>query len=107
MTRGASILTRVIHGAADRLAMDQSIPANSREAFRATVVCVIEQQVRDIIGYDEVRIRGWSVLPSVRAARLRRINEAVRSGEEPAAIARRECVSTQYVRRLRAKLMCR
>ncbi len=99
-----SILQRIIVGAADRLANDPRIPDSSRLAFRETAVHVFEQQVRDVIGYDEVRIRGWSMLPSERRARQTRIVTALKANEEPKTIAAREKVGEPYVRKLRARL---
>lgn len=98
------IVRRIISSAAERLAQDPRIPADAREAFRATAVSVFEQQVRDLIGCDSVLLTGWRVTPSDRQARRQRIEMAIRSGEPAAAIAARERVTAAWVRMLAAQL---
>lgn len=96
------IVHRIISSAADRLSQDPRIPADARDAFRATAISVFEQQVRELIGCDTVRLTGWRVTPSERQARRQRIEVAIKSGEPAGSIARRERVSESWVQKLGA-----
>lgn len=104
MNRRNSTMHRLLAGMADAALPALKVPPQNREAMRATLISVFEHQVVRIIGQDEVRLRGWKVVPSERAARQRRIVEALRASQDPADIARRENVSERWVRKVRAEL---
>lgn len=104
MTR-QGLLHTIIEGAAERLALHPSIPEANRQAFRATAVHVIEQQISAVIGSDTLRITGWAVPPTQRLERRERIERALAAGESVKVIAGRELVSQRHVRRLRADLV--
>lgn len=95
------ILGRIIDSAAERLSRHPDVPAANRDAFRATAVSVLEHEVCSILGYDEVRLRGWVFIPSERRARRERIIASLKAGESPSTIAARERVSLRWVQRLR------
>lgn len=102
------MLARIIAIAADRLAQDPCIPAETREAFRQTAVCVFEGAVVDLVGGDSWRtaghsMRGWVIAPSSRKARRGRILTALAAGEPASSVAQREHVSARWVRALRSK----
>jgi len=94
----------IIAAAADKLSQHASIPPENREAFRATAVSVIEQQICSVIGYDTVQLTGWIIPPSQRLAQRERIVAAIHQGERPRVIASRELVSIRTVERLRCKV---
>lgn len=85
-----SLFTQLIRGAANRIAADPNVPAQSRAALAAAAEHVIWQQWRDIFGSDRVRLRAPDVEPSVRQTRASRIEGAIANGEPIAAIAQRE-----------------
>jgi hypothetical protein len=94
------VVHRIIAAAADKLAQHPSIPPETREAFRATVISVMEHQITAVLGCDSVPLAGWALVPSERLARRERIVEALRQGESPRAIASRELVTVRTVQRL-------
>lgn len=98
-----SILRRIIASAADSMAQRMNIPTENRAAFHDTFVSVFENQVVEILGGDTVQLTGWQLAPSARAARRRRILDALRGGESDGAIAARERVSRSLVQSLRAR----
>jgi DNA-binding NarL/FixJ family response regulator len=94
------LVRRIIAAAADQLAQHPAIPAEAREAFRATAISVIEHQITAMLGCDSVPLAGWTIVPSERQARRERIVEALQRGESPRAIASRELVTVRTVQRL-------
>lgn len=102
--RSGSLLSSFIAAAAERLSMHPCIPPENREAFRASVVSVLEQLVVGMFGGITVRMTGWVVAPSLRQDRRDRIESALLAGESVRAIAGRELVSERYVRKLAAWL---
>lgn len=98
------LLHVIIAGAAERLAAHPSIPAANREAFRATAVSIIEQQISAVIGGDTLRITGWVMPPSARQDRRDRIEAALQAGESPKVIAGRELVSRRWVEKVAAEM---
>lgn len=106
MSRRPSILTQVIAQGADALAERWQVPAENRPAFRQTFDSVMREALGLYAG-DRVtsRIRMYVAERSSdeRQQQRRRILEALARQEEPAAIAKREGVTTRWVRVLRAK----
>jgi hypothetical protein len=103
--RQVSLMGRIIAGGAEHLAKRWDVPAENREAFIAAAVSIFEQQVCDILGSDSVRLNGWIMLPSQRLARRDRILSALHDGDDPQAIASRELVSVQWVRKIRREFV--
>jgi len=105
MTRRPSILSQVLAQGADALADRWQVPAETRPAFRATFDSVMREAFKLRAGE---RIPSWGFFVAKesteqRQQKRRRILEALAQGEEPAVIAKREDVTTRWVRVLRAK----
>lgn len=105
MNRRNSTMHRLLAGMADAALPALKVPPQNREAMRATLISVFEHQVVRIIGQDEVRLRGWKMVPSERAARQQRIDAALRAGQRPVDIAAREGVSADWVRKRAARVV--
>lgn len=100
MTTRTALLTTVIDRAAEALSTDPRIPAAARTAFAQHAAHVLRVQFAALVGGE--RIYAPKLGEVERAARNQRILQALDCGETPRSIARRERVSEQWVRRLRA-----
>ena len=102
MTRPPSILARVITASAERLAQSLDVPQAARPAFRDTVESVLHGQWASMFGGETVRVRFYASRENQRQrdARRQRILAALKAGELPRAIAKRENVSPSWVHRL-------
>jgi Mor family transcriptional regulator len=96
-------VAKLIGAVADRLASDPGIPPDARPAFRATVVSVISAQLASMFGGEEVRFYVPKAATDLRAARDRRIADALASGTPATQVAQSERVSERHVRRLRGR----
>lgn len=97
-----SMLHRVLLAAADDLARQHGVPVAQRHAFVAAAVVLHEQHLVRALGGERVEIPRQG--SAQREMRRLRIVDSLRRGEEPAAVARREGVSTRWVRALRGTL---
>lgn len=106
MTRRPSLLAQVIARSADTLAERWHVPAESRPEFRQTFDTVMREALCMYAG-DRItsRVRMYVAEKSAdeRQQQRRRILDALATGQEPVVIARREGVTPQWVRVLRAK----
>jgi hypothetical protein len=102
MTRPPSILARVIAASADTLAQRLQVPPSNRQAFVSTVESVLYSQWATRFGGETVRVRFYAPQESQRQRdeRRNRIVEALRKGEAPRVIAKREGVSSRSVYRV-------
>ena len=95
----------LVDAIARRLVEHPSVPPENREALRAVAPRLIEQAIMATLGCDSVTITGWVLAPMERQARRERILSALCAGEPAAAVASRELVSVQWVRRLRKSVV--
>ena len=102
MSRAPSILSRVIHATASRLAQHPSIPLEARPAFAATAESVMHGQWADMFGGETVWVRIYAARTNSqsRADRRARILLALAAGQTVATVAHSEGVSRRWVRKL-------
>ena len=81
-----------------------SIPEQNREVFKAAAVSVIEGELREMFGGEQIRLYIPKLGGETRKARDERIAAAIVAGEPPPSVAKRESVSERHVRRVRGRI---
>lgn len=104
MTRPPTVLRRLLSAGLEQLANHYHVAPERREAFIHQGVHIIEAQASAMWGGEQVRL--WvSRTPSAeRAARRERVVRALKAGEDPAAVAKREGITERHARRLVGQL---
>lgn len=100
MTRPPSILVRLIREGANALAQQHQVPHEKQQAYIANAESVFLGPWLRTFGGETVRIYSPRETQSQRDARRQRIAAALRAGESPRSIAKRENVSASWVHRL-------
>ncbi len=108
MTRPPSILSRVITATAERLAQHPSILPENRGAFVQQASSVMHHQWSAMFGGENVWVRVYAPRNNTqeREARRDRILAALKAGEAAVAIAKRERVTADWVRKVAARQSC-
>lgn len=98
----SSVLVRVIAASAERLAQTLHVPDADVPSFKQTVERELYGQWATRFSGESVRLRVYVAKESAvqRALRRNRILQALRAGDAPRSIAKRESVSPSWVLRL-------
>lgn len=104
MNRPPTMLRQLAVAGSEKLADFWQVEPERRQAFIQASVHVFEKQASDMWGGEQVRL--WvSITPSAeRAARRERVVRALKAGEDPAAVAKREGITERHARRLVGQL---
>lgn len=96
--------SRLIDMLADWVSQDPCIPVSNREAFRQTFRTVANGKLSELFGGEQLRLYVPIVGSQQRSARNERIAAAIDAGDAPEVIAKRESVSTRWVRKIRGRI---
>lgn len=97
-------MSKIIGAIAERLAADPSIPQENREAFRRSIISVMECELSKLAAGEHLRLYVPKVGGQSRRDRNERIFAAIEAGESPDIIAKRENITPRRVRQLRGMI---